>query len=78
MNEEQMKELSGKNLLSKGASAAAMFINTSCNNAGAELSEEKYRDDADDSDDADDETEFTTDYYVNSIGNKMLKGKCFI
>jgi hypothetical protein len=63
-----------------------MFINTSCNNASAgagaganddaELSEEKYRDDADDADDA--ETEFTTDYYVNSIGNKMLKGKCFI
>lgn len=80
INKEQMKELSGKNLLSKGASAAAMFINTSCNNAGAnddaELSEEKYMNDADDADDA--ETEFTTDYYVNSIGNKMLKGKCFI
>jgi len=74
ISKEQMKELSGKNLLSKGASAAAMFINTSCNNADAELSEEKYRnDDADD-----DETEFTTDYYVNSTGNKMLKGKCFI
>jgi superfamily II DNA or RNA helicase len=84
ISKEQMKELSGKNLLSKGASAAAMFINTSCNNAGAELSEEKYMDaddayDADDADDADDaETEFTTDYCVNSIGNKMLKGKCFI
>lgn len=78
INKEQMKELSGKNLLSKGASAAAMFINTSCNNAGAnddaELSEEKYMN----ADDDDDETEFTTDYYVNSIGNKMLKGKCFI
>jgi len=74
ISKEQMKELSGKNLLSKGASAAAMFINTSCNNADAELSEEKYR-----NDDADhDETEFTTDYYVNSTGNKMLKGKCFI
>lgn len=81
ISKEQMKELSGKNLLSKGASAAAMFINTSCNNAGAELSEEKYMDadDAYDADDADDaETEFTTDYCVNSIGNKMLKGKCFI
>lgn len=82
ISKEQMKELSGKNLLSKGASAAAMFINTSCNNASAnddaELSEEKYRD-ADDADDADHaETEFTTDYCVNSIGNKMLKGKCFI
>lgn len=81
ISKEQMKELSGKNLLSKGASAAAMFINTSCNNASAdanddaELSEEKYRDDADDDDD---ETEFTTDYYVNSTENKMLKGKCFI
>jgi superfamily II DNA or RNA helicase len=82
ISKEQMKELSGKNLLSKGASAAAMFINTSCNDAGdtdnAELNEEKYRNEDDEDDEDDEDTEFIADYYVNSAGNKMLKGKCFI
>jgi hypothetical protein len=60
--------------LSKGASAAAMFINTSCDEAQKEmeLDEEKYRNEDEDEDD------YTKEYYVSPTGNQMLKGRCFI
>jgi hypothetical protein len=76
LNKSQLSGLSGPrgNLLSKGASAAAMFINTSCDEAQKEmeLDEEKYRNEDEDEDD------YTKEYYVSPSGNQMLKGRCFI
>jgi hypothetical protein len=76
LNKSQLSGLSGPgtHLLSKGASAAAMFINTSCDAAQKEmeLDEEKYRNEDNDEDD------YTKEYYVSPSGNQMLKGRCFI
>ena len=77
LSKSQLSGLSGAgtNLLSKGASAAAMFINASCNEAAQkerELDEEKYKNEEDDEEDT------TPDYYVSASGNQMLKGRCFI
>jgi superfamily II DNA or RNA helicase len=76
LNKSQLSGLSGPggNLLSKGASAAAMFINTSCDEAQKEmeLDEEKYINEDEDEDD------YTKEYYVSPTGNQMLKGRCFI
>ena len=76
LNKSQLSGLSGPggNLLSKGVSAAAMFINTSCDEAQKEmeLDEEKYRNEDEDEDD------YTKEYYVSPTGNQMLKGRCFI
>jgi superfamily II DNA or RNA helicase len=76
LNKSQLSSLSGAgtSLLSKGASAAAMFINTSCDAAQKEmeLDEDKYKNEDDDEDD------YTKEYYVSPSGNQMLKGRCFI
>lgn len=77
LNKSQLSGLSGPgtHLLSKGASAAAMFINTSCDAAQKEmeLDEEKYRNEDNEEDD------YTKECYVNpTSGNQMLKGRCFI
>ena len=76
LNKSQLSGLSGPggNILSKGVSAAAMFINTSCDEAQKEmeLDEETYRNEDEDEDD------YTKEYYVSPTGNQMLKGRCFI
>jgi superfamily II DNA or RNA helicase len=77
LTKSQLSGLSGAgaNLLAKGASAAAMFINSSCDAAQKEmeLDEEKYK-----NEDGNEDDDYTKEYYVNPSGNQMLKGRCFI